>query len=126
MTTKSRVLAGLALCGLGLAQLAVSLGEWLAGRHWEPSLLLVTTRLRFWLAFLSMAAWIYVCYFMGTTHGAAHLVFSLSLQAPAAVIFAGWIGVSNLKTALLLDPKVSTVRLQRQILAEREQLVRGP
>src|SRR6266478_4122542 len=55
---------GYALCGLGFAQLTVSGGEWLLGRHWEPRRLLVTTRLRFWLAFISMTAWIYVCYFM--------------------------------------------------------------
>lgn len=117
---------GLALCGIGLAQLVISLCEWLGGRHWEPRLLLATTRARFWLALISVAAWIYVCYFMLVTRGAAGMVFSLSVQAPVAVIFAAWIAVSNLKVAVLLDPAVPTARLQRQFLTERERLVRGP
>lgn len=115
---------GFALCGVGLAQLVVSFGEWLAGRHWQNGTLLVTTRLRFWLALVSMVIWIYVCYFMLLERGAAGMVFSLSVQAPVAAIFAAWIAVSNLKVSVLLDPDVPTARLQRQFLAERERLVR--
>jgi hypothetical protein len=116
---------GLALCGIGLASLSVSLAEWLAGRHWGPGLLLATTKARFWLALISMAVWIYVCYCIFMSRGAVIMVPSLSMQAPVAVMFSAWIAASNLKIAMLLDPKVPTNRLQRQILADRDQLVKG-
>jgi hypothetical protein len=113
---------GLALCGIGGLHLALSVGEWLFGQDWGNRALLISVRLRFWLAFVSMAAWIYVCYFMFTLHG-AEMVFSLSFQAPIAVLFSVGVAIGNRKIALVLDPNVPTQRLQREILAKREKLI---
>lgn len=115
---------GLALCGIGAAQLAVCSIEWFAGRRWDCSRLLASVTVRYWLAFASGVVWLYATYILVTLRG-ADVVFTLAIQAPAAVIFSAWIFVGNRKVGCLLDPAVSTKRLQGEILAEREDLLRG-
>jgi len=115
---------GVALCSVGLAQFAVTLGEWFFGKGWSNGSLLLIVRARFWLAFLSMIVWVYVCYFIFTTHGAI-AVLTLFVQAPTAAIFQACIGVGNLKVATMLDPSVRTTRLQRAMHDERQSSLTG-
>jgi hypothetical protein len=109
---------GLSLCLVGLAQLLASGAEWGLGRRWGERALLYSVSVRFWIALVSVAVWIYVCKVMLTLPGGLE-VFALLVQAPAALLFAAWIGIGNRKMACLLDPAVPTVKLQRQILEER-------
>lgn len=108
---------GIVLCGLGLAQVAVTLFEWQVGCRLEHYLMWFV-RTRSWLAFFSAVAWFYVFYFILTVRG-VDMVYSLALQAPIAVVFSLWAWVGNLKVALVLDPSIPTEALQRNILLER-------
>lgn len=124
---------GLWLCGLGGAQLLAAGAESVAGRDWRPPALLVSVSLRFWLAFLGIVTWFWVCYVVFTTPGAPGL-FSLILQAPVALAASTWIAYGNRKVACVLDPGLPTRNLQTRILQERrrgwpaeeDQLLRGP
>lgn len=109
---------GLVLCGTALAQLCVCALEASIGRRWAACKLLASVRARYWLAFLSLAIWVYVLYVITTLRGSG-VVVPLMVQAPAAILFLAYVYVENLRTAHVLDPQVPTQRLQRQILADR-------
>lgn len=115
---------GLVLCGIGAAQLVVCSLEGFAGRRWCSPRLLASVTARYWLAFASAVVWLYATYILVTLRG-ADVVFSLAIQAPAGVLFSAWIFVGNRKVGCLLDPAMPTKRLQGELLAEREDLLKG-
>lgn len=116
---------GLALCALSLVQLAVTLFEWQAGCTRLERWLMWFVYARAWLGFFATVTWFYVFYFVLTMQG-INLVQSLALQAPIGLGFSVWAWLGNLKVALVLDPKVATETLQRNILLERQQrLMKG-
>lgn len=109
---------GLWLCGVGAAQFGAAAAEFIAGRDWRPRALLFAVSLRFWIAFLGIVVWCYV-FFVVLTAEHSPGVLSLAMQAPLALAFSAWIAWGNRRVACILDPAVSTLGLQRQILAER-------
>lgn len=115
---------GLVLCGLSLVQLAVSSFEWQAGCVRLERWLMWIVYARAWLGFFATVAWLYVFYFALTLPG-ADVVHALAVQAPVALVFSVWIWLGNLKIALLLDPSVPTQTLQRNVLLERQRVMKG-
>lgn len=116
---------GLVLCGVGGAQFALAALEAHFGRRWPCSFLLWAVTARYWLAFLAGVLWLWIVYMICTVGATSGSVIALGMQSPACLAACAWIFCGNRKVACVLDPTVSTQRLQREILAEREDLLRG-
>jgi hypothetical protein len=116
---------GVMLCGIGGTQFAMAAIEARYGRRWPCSTLFYAVTARYWLAFLAGVLWLWILYMMLTVRGPSGTVLVLAVQAPACLFACAWIFFGNRKVACVLDPSVSTQRLQREILAEREEVLRG-
>lgn len=112
---------GVALCLVGLVQLATTLAEWCIGRRWANAHLQRSVSARLCSAFVSAVVWLYVCFTVATLPNSAQM-FVLWVQAPAGILFSVWIWAANFKAACVLDPSVPTTRLQREL--ERDESIR--
>lgn len=114
---------GISLCTIAIAQFTVPMVELIRGKRWDALDLLLCVSARFWLGFVGAVAWLYVCYIIVGVMG-LEVAFSLGTQAFAGVVFSIWVWVGNQKVALILNPNVRTERLQRTVVADREQMLR--
>jgi len=106
------------LCVVAAAQLVFASVELFAGRRWSDRDLLLSVSLRCICAFLSVPVWIYIFKFTFDAPGAT-FVSPLMLQAPLGVLWQAAIFVGNVRTRCLLDPKIPTNRLEREVQLDR-------
>ncbi len=110
-----------ALCGIGAAQMAWAMLEWVCGRSWQlwttrrwPPSVHASSSIRASLAFLAAIVWIYIIKLIVTVQGMANITV-LAILAPASLLFCCWVFWENLKVRYALDPqiKTSTLRFDR-------------
>lgn len=114
---------GVVLCATGLLQFIAAALEWFWGRRWDCSRMLTSVRARSSLGFVSVVIWVYVVYTVLTLPSTG-VAWSLTVQAPAALLFQGWVFVGNYFTACVLDPDTPTERVKAQLRAERAAALR--
>jgi len=109
---------GILFCGVGLAQFLVAMAELFFGQRWSQKVLFISVTARFWLAFFAMSEWLYACYAVLWMQETLSF-FSLVIQAPAALICTAWIAYGNRKVSIIMDPSISTKKLQSEMMRRR-------
>lgn len=111
------------LVGLAICKFTVALRELLIGRRWTYPNLFASVSARAVMAFLSMPLWAYVIYLLWSTpHAGAASPFVVI--APVCLIGNLWAYHQNYMVRCLLNPVLSTWRLECKLMAERHEIAR--
>lgn len=108
---------GISLMSVGSLMFLTAFTESCLGRYWSNRLIMRSVSLRCIASFLAAIVWMYM---LSVALSIATTTFSMLLQSPLGIIFSCMIYFGNYKVRYVLNPRTSTVRLQQEIIGERQ------